>query len=95
MPQVRFTQHLRRFFPDLPEQLDVQAATAAEVVQALEAEFTGLASYLVDERGSLRPHVNIFIGSDNVTDRKTLSDPVGPDDEISIMQALSGGSHGT
>lgn len=35
---VRFTRHLRRFFPDLPEVAELDdVATVAEVVRALDA----------------------------------------------------------
>jgi molybdopterin converting factor small subunit len=47
--------------------------------------------YLVDERGRLRKHVNIFIGDAMVRDRAALSDPIADDAEVFIFQALSGG----
>jgi len=90
MPRVKFTSHLRRFFPDLDE-VTIEAGTIAEVVAALDRRHPGLADYLVDEHGSLRKHVNIFIGESLVADRKGLRDPVGSGDEVYVMQALSGG----
>ena len=48
-------------------------------------------SYVLDEQHMLRRHVVIFIGDAQARDRKTLSDPVLPDQPIFIMQALSGG----
>ena len=90
MATVQFTRHLRRFFPRL-EETTVDAATVAEVVTELEQRYPGLADYLVDERGTLRKHVNIFIGDELVWDRQSLSDPVGPDAVVSVIQALSGG----
>lgn len=92
MPRVELTRHLFQFFPQLKgKEIDVNATTAAEVVRAIEAMAPGFAFYVCDERGALRTHVNLFIGEEVVTDRRTLSDPVGPDDRVYIMQALSGG----
>jgi molybdopterin converting factor small subunit len=91
MPRIQFTQHLRRFFPDLPDSVELEGATAREVVDSLESHFPGMRSYLLDDRGRLRRHVNIFIGDQMVADRTTLKDPVPTDAEVSIMQALSGG----
>lgn len=34
--------------------------------------YPGLADYIVDERGTLRKHVNIFIDGTMITDRHTL-----------------------
>ena len=47
--------------------------------------------YVVDERGMIRKHVAVFVGPDPIADRDTQSDPVGPETEIHVMQALSGG----
>lgn len=90
MPRVQFTPHLLRFFPDL-EATTVDGATAAEVIAACDARHPGLAAYLLDERGALRKHVNVFIGNVRVRDRERLLDPVAKDAEVFILQALSGG----
>jgi molybdopterin synthase sulfur carrier subunit len=91
VPVVSFTRHLLRFFPDLGDGERVQASTVAEVVRALDARHRGLASYLVDETGALRQHVNIFVGDELVHDRRALSDRVEEDTKVHILQALSGG----
>jgi sulfur-carrier protein len=62
-----------------------------EVIDELERRQPGFASYIIDETGRLRRHVNVFIGDEPIRDRERLSDAVAPDDRISILQALSGG----
>lgn len=69
----------------------MEATTVAEVVSAIEALHPGLADYLIDERGALRKHVNIFVGDTLIRDRKQLSDVVADDAEVFVLQALSGG----
>ena len=91
MPRVRFTRHLERFFPDLGKEERVEGATVREVVAGLDRLHPGIAAYLVDERGALRPHVNIFLGDTQVRDRIHLADPVGEDQPVFVLQALSGG----
>jgi sulfur-carrier protein len=90
MPHVAFTRHLQRFFPDLTEG-EVAGATVREVVDALERRHPGLASYLTDDNGRLRRHVNVFVGDEPIADRDGLSDPLAPDARVFILQALSGG----
>ena len=90
MAQVSFTRHLSRYFPSLAAG-DVPGATVREVVDALERRHPGFASYVVDEAGRLRRHVNIFVGDEPIADRETLSDAVAADARVFIMQALSGG----
>ena len=90
MAKVHFTHHLKRFFPTLGE-LHVEAQTVAELVSQLDTHHKGLADYVVDERGALRKHVNIFVGGQVIQDRQGLSDSLAPDVEVHVLQALSGG----
>jgi hypothetical protein len=90
MPHVAFTRHLQRFFPTL-EPCDVPGATVRELIDELERRHPGLASYLVDETGRLRRHVNVFVGEEPIGDRERLSDAVAEGDEVFILQALWGG----
>ncbi len=90
MAHVKFTQALRRFYPDL-KPLHLEGSTIAEIVQGLEDKYPGLKDYIVDEHGQLRKHVNIFIQNSLIKDRTHLQDKITDQDEIYIMQALSGG----
>ena len=91
MPSVNFTTHLQRFFPTLKQGTVAEGQTVAEIVRSLEQQHPGLAAYIVDERGALRKHVNIFVNDELVTDRVALSDSVGQKTRVFIFQALSGG----
>jgi sulfur-carrier protein len=90
MPHVTLSRHLQRFFPTLTDG-EVAGATIRALVDELDRRHPGLATYIIDETGRLRRHVNIFIGDDMIHDRERLGDEVRPDDKVWIMQALSGG----
>jgi molybdopterin synthase sulfur carrier subunit len=90
MQKVSFTSALKRFFPDLEEQR-IKGSTVAEVLDSLERDYPGMKDYLLDERGSLRKHINIFVDGSLINDRQSLSDRLREGDEILIFQALSGG----
>ncbi len=90
MPRVVVTRHLHRFFPALAD-CDVPGATVREVVDELDRRHPGLASFLLDDAGRLRRHVNVFVGDEPIRDRKGLTDAVPPDGEVHVLQALSGG----
>ena len=96
MVEVVLTRHLFLYFPDLADRpLHVEATTVATTVataiDALERLAPGIAHYLRDETGRLRPHVSAFIGKELIRDRRTLSDALQPNDRLSLLQALSGG----
>jgi hypothetical protein len=92
MVQVELTPHLFTFFPELKgRRIEVEADTVAAVVRRLDELAPGIAFYVCDEHGSLRPHVNVFVGENRVNDRRGLTDPVPAGSRVCIMQALSGG----
>ncbi|GJM35060.1 MAG: hypothetical protein DHS20C18_40610 [Saprospiraceae bacterium] len=90
MATVNFTSALKRFFPKL-DTIQVEGKTVAAVLDQIEQQYPGMKDYLVDERGRLRKHVNIFIGEELITDGETLSDVVAETDQVFVFQALSGG----
>lgn len=90
MAIVVLTSHLRRFF-DLPDRIEAEGGTVAEILAALDARWPGLAFYVTDEQGRLRQHVAIWVDGRRVEDREGLSDSVGQDAQVTILQALSGG----
>lgn len=89
MPQVSFTANLRRH--RLVPTAEAEGGTVREVLDRVFADDPMLRSYILDDQGRLRRHVNVFVNSDMIADRRTLSDPVSTRDEIHVMQALSGG----
>lgn len=91
MAQVKFTRHLVRYFPDLGDQVEVAGETIADIIAGLDKQYPGLAGYIVNERGAVRRHVNIFIEKELIQDRERLQDKVADNAQIYIFQALSGG----
>ncbi len=89
MPLVSFTENLRRHV-DCPP-VDVIGATVRELLDGVFADNPRLKSYILDDQGRLRRHVNVFVNTRPVDDRIYLSDPVGSADEVFVFQALSGG----
>ena len=90
MPTVKFTYALKRFFPKLKD-TPAHANSLPDIFKEIERSYPGLTSYLLDETGSLRRHVNIFIDGKMINDRTRLGDTFSANSEIYIMQALSGG----
>lgn len=89
MARVRFTSHLVRHRP--APTIEAAGATVAEVLAAGLAGDDLLRSYVLDEQGRLRKHVTIYLDGTVIADRLRLSDKVGPQSEIYVLQALSGG----
>ncbi len=57
---------------------------------ALE-ELPTLRVHLFDESGELRPHVQCFLNETNTRWLESLEEPVADGDELTVLQAVSGG----
>ncbi|QYU68235.1 MoaD/ThiS family protein [Leptolyngbya sp. 15MV] len=89
MARISFTANLRRHLDCPPMQADGETLRA--VLEAVFAANPRLRGYVLDEHGRLRKHVTVFVNDSPATDRATLADPIAPEDEIFVFQALSGG----
>ncbi|TMM05281.1 MAG: MoaD/ThiS family protein [Actinobacteria bacterium] len=62
-------------------------ATVGELLRALERDRPALSGWILDERGTLRRHINVFVNGES----SKQDAPVGPDDRIDVLPAISGG----
>ncbi|NNE01451.1 MAG: MoaD/ThiS family protein [Pirellulaceae bacterium] len=70
---------------------DVSATTLREAFDAVFDQNPRARGYILDDQGSVRKHVAIFINNQLLHDRDNLDVPLSDDCKIYIMQALSGG----
>ena len=89
MPTVSFTRALERFLT--APTATVEGDTVGAALAAVFASRPALRGYVLDDQGALRRHVAVYVNGRLVGDRVGLTDPVGPRDEIYVLQALSGG----
>jgi molybdopterin converting factor small subunit len=89
MASISFAQSIRRHVEVEP--CSVEGKTVAEVLERVFEENERLRGYLLDDRGAVRKHVSFIVNGTTVRDRANLSDTVAGNDEIFVMQALSGG----
>lgn len=69
-------------------EVTADGTTLDEVTRDLDRQFPGLRFRMVDEQDQLRPHMRVFLDSDEVRDMGTRLD-VGR--TLHFVQALSGG----
>ena len=71
--------------------IDGLPATVAEALTALWKEHPGLRDRIVDEQGTVRQHINIFVGEEAIRFAEGLATKVPADAEVLIVPAVSGG----
>ena len=72
--------------------VDANPRTAGGALEALWTLYPELRLRIVTEQGVVRPHVNVFVGTDNIRDLDGLSTPVADGAEIAVIPAVSGGT---
>jgi molybdopterin synthase sulfur carrier subunit len=70
------------------QRVEAAGTTLGEVLADLDRRFPGLRFRMVDELDRLRPNMRVFVNSLATFD---LALPLQPDDDVAIVQALSGG----
>jgi molybdopterin converting factor small subunit len=86
MAVVRLRGPLKRLAGGAPEHT-VPGTTVGELLRALEAAQPGLGGWILDERGRVRRHINVFVNGEYGREETA----VGEDDRIDVLPAISGG----
>ncbi len=66
---------------------ELQAATVLELLRELEREHPALGGWIVDERGLIRRHINVFVNGE----RGGEDTAVAADARVEIVPAITGG----
>ena len=87
MATVLLPRNLLDLFPGAERRQTVEGETVDAIVRALDARVPGMRDRLVDAGPRLRPHINVFVAGEPAE----LDTPVGPNDTVHVIPAVSGG----
>ena len=77
-----------RSYTKQQSEVEVEGSTLAEALFALDGRYPGFRFRIVTEQDRIRPHIRIFVNEEQA---RELHSPVGQEDRIYIVCALSGG----
>jgi len=86
MALVRLRGPLRKLAGDRSDH-PIEGGTVGELLRELEQAHAALGGWILDERGLIRRHINVFVNGERVTENT----PVSPEDQIDVLPAISGG----
>jgi len=72
-------------------EVQVEATTIAELIDALEAQYAGIKQRLCDEAGNLRRFVNLYLNEEDIRFQQGEATPLKDGDEVAIVPAIAGG----
>ncbi len=87
---VRIPTQLRSLTGGAGE-VQVEGATVAEVLTALDGQFPGFGERVMDETGALRRFVNVFVADEDIRFLQGLDTGIAPGQTVSIIPAVAGG----
>lgn len=87
MAIVRLRAPLKRLAGDESEH-PVGGASVGEALRELERAQPALAGWILDERGLIRRHINVFVNGE----RGSEASAVANQDRIDVLPAISGGN---
>src|SRR5439155_23765709 len=66
---------------------ELEGASVVELLRALESRHPELSGWILDERGLIRRHINVFLNGERADEATS----VGPGDRVEVVPAITGG----
>jgi molybdopterin converting factor small subunit len=73
------------------DEVRVTGATVGEALDDFEKRHPGIRDRLLDEKGAVRRHVNIYVGEEDIRFLEGLKTELKGGEQISIIPAIAGG----
>ncbi len=68
-----------------------EGGTLAEVLDHLESSYPGIRARILDDQGSIRRFVNVYVGNDDVRFLDALDTKTTDGAQVSVIPAVAGG----
>ena len=72
-------------------EVSASGATLAEVLDDLDANYSGIKARVLDDEGNLRRFVNVYVGNDDVRFLDALDTKTPEGAQVSVIPAVAGG----
>ncbi|MFZ5802487.1 MAG: ubiquitin-like small modifier protein 1 [Candidatus Omnitrophota bacterium] len=72
-------------------EVEVDAASVQQLVEALERKYPGLKERICDEKGKIRRFVNVYVNEEDIRFLNQENTALKAGDEVSIVPAIAGG----
>jgi sulfur-carrier protein len=66
---------------------EVEGATVLEVLRGLEVHHPDISGWILDERGMIRRHINVFVNGERGSERTAVRSV----DRVEVIPAITGG----
>ncbi len=75
-------------------EIEGKGNSIGELIEQINVAHPGLKDRICDEQGEIRRFINIYLNQEDIRFLTGRDTPVGDGDEVSIIPAIAGGTHG-
>jgi sulfur-carrier protein len=90
MPSVRFP-NVMKYYVNNQAEFIVPASSVQELVNRVVEEYPSVKFHLVDSKGQLRKHFNVFVNNVHIRDLQGMQTQLKEDDKVILMASAAGG----
>jgi sulfur-carrier protein len=90
MPVLQIPGLMKSYVENQTE-IPLQGQTIADVLNTLVTRYPTIKTHIMDDKGNIRRHINLFINEDNIKSLNGLETPVQENDKIILLPSISGG----
>jgi len=80
-----------KYYVDDKSEIPVSGSTISQALNDLTRRYPSIKVHIMDDKGRLRRHVNLFVNKENIRTLNGLDTPVKETDKIFLMPSISGG----
>jgi len=80
-----------RTYTNGESEVNADGSTLAEVLESLDGSYPGIKGRILDEQGSIRRFVNVYVGNDDVRFLEALDTKTPEGAQVSVIPAVAGG----
>jgi molybdopterin converting factor small subunit len=90
MPIVRFPA-VMKYYVDNQSEVIVPGSTILELLENLLVQYPSLRPHLINKRGELHRHFNIFVNGTHIRELSGVETRLNEDDKVILMASAAGG----
>ncbi|CAN5438569.1 MoaD/ThiS family protein [soil metagenome] len=80
-----------RTYTNGDSEVSADGGTLAEVLESLDTSYPGIKVRILDDQGSIRRFVNVYVGNDDVRFLEALDTSTPEGTQVSVIPAVAGG----
>jgi len=80
-----------RTYTNGESQVSAEGGTVSEVIDNLDASYPGIKGRILDEQGTIRRFVNVYVGNDDVRFIDGVETKTAEGAQVSVIPAVAGG----